>query len=260
MIGVPPLGRSVATALAASALGVFTLASCTGSADGPTGGTTVVIDVYAAASLTEVFTALAADFEAAHPGTSVELTFAGSSDLAAQIAEGAPADVFASANTKQMDVVLDFVADAPADFASNVLTIAVPAGNPAGVTDFASLARPDVVLVTCAPAVPCGAATAALESALGVDLNPASEEPSVTDVLGKVAAGDADAGLVYVTDIARTSGVSSIDFEGAELAVTTYPIAALTGGDAHTSAEDFVAFILSEYSQAVLRDAGFRAP
>lgn len=220
----------------------------------------VVIDVYAAASLTDVFTSLAAEFEATHPGMTVALTFGGSSDLAAQIVEGAPADVFASANQRQMAVAEAFVASEPADFAANVLTIVVPTGNPADVTDFASLARPDVVLVTCAPEVPCGAATATLEEALGVDLNPASEEPSVTDVLGKVAAGEADAGLVYVTDIARAEGVEAIDVDGAERAVTTYPIAALTGGDARAAGEAFVAFILSERGQATLQEAGFRAP
>src|SRR6476661_4772310 len=127
-------------------------------------------------------------FEAEHPGTSVALSFAGSSDLASQISQGAPADVFASADTANMKKVQDAgLADGtPENFATNTLAIAVPPGNPAGVTSLKDLARPGIKLVTCARQVPCGAAAARVAQAAGLTLSPVSEENAVTDVLGKV--------------------------------------------------------------------------
>lgn len=254
-----PAARATLAALA------LALAACSSpspaSAPTPPGAPAPqTMDVFAAASLTDVFTELASAYEDAHPGVSVSLTFAGSSDLAAQITEGAPADVFASANEKQMEAAAAEVDGEPALFATNTLTIVVPEGNPAGVTDFASLAAPGLLLVTCAPEVPCGAATASLEQQLGVTLSPVSQEANVTDVLGKVAAGEADAGLVYVTDVARASGVEAIPFAGSELAVNRYPIAALITGDAPGAARDFVAYVLGPEGRAALARAGFQAP
>lgn len=188
------------------------------------------------------------------------MTFAGSSDLASQINEGAPADVFASANEKQMDAVSDHVDGAPELFASNTLTIAVPRGNPGGVTDFASLANPDLKVVVCAPEVPCGAATVAIEESLGVTLSPVSELTNVTDVLGAVSSGEADAGLVYVTDIARAPGVGGIPFAGSEAAVTRYPIAVLTSSHGRDDARGFVDLVLGPKGRAALASAGFGAP
>jgi len=249
--------------LAALGLTALALAGCgSQGADSPgspsSGGAT--IDVYAAASLAEVFTTLAADYEAAHPGVTLRLTFAGSSDLAAQINEGAPADVFASANEKQMTVVSEHIDGHSQLFASNTLTIAVPAGNPGGVTDFASLANPDLAVVVCAPEVPCGAATTALEKALGVTLSRVSEFTNVTDVLGSVASGEADAGLVYVTDLARAEGVEGIAFYGAESASTSYPIAVMTTGDARAASRGFVDYVLGPTGQTALNAAGFARP
>ena len=130
-------------------------------------------------------------------------SFAGSSDLVTQLQQGAPADVFASADTKNMDKATadNLVQGDPVNFASNTLEIAVPPDNPAKITSFADLAEAGVKVVVCAPQVPCGSATQKVETATGVTLKPVSEENSVTDVLNKVTTGEADAGLVYNTDV-----------------------------------------------------------
>ena len=221
------------------------------------------ITVFAAASLKATFTELASDFEEEHPGTTVELNFAGSSDLVTQITEGAPADVFASADEKNMVKVTDaaLAEGEPVDFATNVLEIAVPPANPAGIENFADLAGSDAKVVICAPAVPCGAASATVEAATGVDITPVSEESSVTDVLGKVTSGEADAGLVYVTDvIAAGDAVEGIEFDESDEAVNTYPVVALKDSAAPDVARAFVDYIASEAGQRVLADAGFGTP
>ena len=221
------------------------------------------VTVFAAASLTGSFTDLAADFEAAHPGVSIDLNLAGSSDLATQIVEGAPADVFASADAKNMSTVVDAgLADGdPVDFATNVLEIAVPPGDPAGVRDLADLADPDLKVVVCAPAVPCGAATTTVTEAAGVALTPVSEESSVTDVLGKVTSGEADAGLVYVTDIAAAGdAVEGVPFDESAEAVNTYPIVALTDSRESDAAQAFVDYVAGPDGRAVLSAAGFGSP
>ena len=221
------------------------------------------ITVFAAASLKATFTELAAEFEAAHPGTEVALNFAGSADLVTQITEGAPADVYASADEKNMAKLtdIDLVGGDPVDFATNVLEIAVPPGNPAGIESFADLAAPGVKLVVCAPEVPCGAATVKVEEATGVTLTPVSEESSVTDVLGKVTSGEADAGLVYVTDVKAAAGtVEGIPFAESAEAVNTYPIATLVDSEAPDVAQAFVGFVTSKAGLAVLATAGFGQP
>ena len=256
---------AVATALA--------LTGCSGASVDPATSATPTasgsaldgsITVYAAASLKTTFTELADEFEKAHPGATVELTFAGSSDLVTQITEGAPADVFASADEKNMAELTDAGLVDPSaseDFATNVLTIAVPPSNPAGVSDFADLAKPDVKTVICAAQVPCGAATKTVEEATGVTISPVSEESSVTDVLGKVTSGEADAGLVYVTDVeAAGDAVEGIDFPEADQAVNTYPIAPVADTANPEVAEAFVAFVTGEVGQGVLRSAGFGSP
>ncbi|HTW15851.1 MAG TPA: molybdate ABC transporter substrate-binding protein [Nocardioides sp.] len=225
------------------------------------GGTTT-LTVYAAASLTSTFEQIAEDFEAAHDGVEVELSFGGSADLVTQISEGAQADVFASAATANMDdlVAEDLTAAEPQDFATNVLEIAVPPGNPAEVTSFQDLAG-DLNLVVCAPEVPCGAAAQKVAEAAGVTLSPVSEEQSVTDVLAKVTSGEADAGLVYVTDVAAAGDdVEGIEFPESTDAVNTYPIAPVAGSDEADLAQEFVEFVLGESGQSVLQAAGFGQP
>jgi molybdate transport system substrate-binding protein len=234
-----------------------------GTHDGGTSGSGDTLTVLAAASLKAAFTELAGTFEASHPGTKVTLSFAGSSDLVTQITQGAPADVFASADTRNMDKLRDegLVEDEPQDFASNTLTIAVPPGNPAGITGYRDLARPGVKVVACASQVPCGAAARTIAQETGTALSPVSEESSVTDVLGKVISGEADAGLVYVTD-ARAAGskVEEIRFPEAASAVNRYPISAVKGSRNNQAADAFVDLVLGAEGQAVLGRAGFGRP
>ena len=225
--------------------------------------TEVTLTVFAAASLTKTFTELGAAFEADHPGVTVSFNFAGSSDLVAQIQQGAPADVFASADEKNMTKATDekLVAGEPVIFATNVLSIAVPPDNPAKVTGLADLARDDVQVVICAPEVPCGAATVKVAEAAGITIKPVSEEAKVTDVLAKVASGDADAGLVYATDVAGAEGkVLGIDFPESAGAVNRYPIGALADSANADLAAEFVALVTGATGQQVLADAGFGKP
>lgn len=242
------------------------LAGC--SAPTPTGGAAAAgrpdsITVFAAASLERTFTELASRFEAEHPETRVQLSFAGSSDLAAQIVAGAPADVFASADERNMDTVVaeDLVRGLPIGFATNRLEIAVPPGNPARITALEDMAREGVMAVVCAPQVPCGAATKVVERAAGIRIQPVSEELSVTDVLGKIASGEADAGLVYVTDVLAAEGsVVGIEFPESMRAVNAYMIAELAGSSNSRAATDFIAAVTGDAGQSVLEAAGFGQP
>ncbi|MEL7977100.1 molybdate ABC transporter substrate-binding protein [Isoptericola sp. F-RaC21] len=243
------------------ALGIAALAGC-GSASAGDGADDATLTVFAAASLKDSFEDLAAQFEAAHDGVDVQLSFAGSSDLVAQIQQGAPADVFASADTANMDkLVADDLVGDPRDFATNTLEIAVPPGNPAGVETLADLADPDVKLVLCAPEVPCGAASAKVAETAGLDLRPVSEEQSVTDVLGKVTAGEADAGLVYLTDVAAAGDdVEGVEFPESAEAVNTYPIAPVVGAAQADLAQEFIELVLSDDGRQALAGYGFGAP
>jgi molybdate transport system substrate-binding protein len=230
--------------------------------DGGSDGDTT-LTVFAAASLTKTFTEIGEEFEKEHDGVKVEFSFGGSSDLVAQIQEGAPADVFASADTANMDKLTadDLQADEPQNFASNTLEIATPPDNPAGIATFADLAKDGVRVVVCAPEVPCGAATVKAEEATGVTLDPVSEEQSVTDVLGKVTSGEADAGLVYVTDVtAAGDDVNGVTFPESSDIVNTYPIVALKDSKNADLAEEFVEMVLSDTGQSILEEAGFAKP
>ena len=230
-------------------------------AGGAEDGTTLT--VYAAASLTSPFRAIGAAFEQEHPGVRVEFSFGGSSDLVAQLSQGAPADVFASADSVNMDKLTaeGLSAGDPQDFATNTLEIATPADNPAGISSFDDLAGAGVKVVVCAPQVPCGAAAVRAEEATGVSLQPVSEEQSVTDVLGKVRSGEADAGLVYVTDVrAAGAAVHGVPFPEAADIVNNYPIAALAGAEHADLARAFVELVLGDTGQAILREAGFAKP
>ena len=263
--------KNITAILAAGALAA-SVAGCAASSNTPaaTGSTSPSssslsggITVFAAASLKSTFTKLASDFEAKNPGTKITLNFAGSSDLVTQITQGAPADVFASADTKNMAKLSDakLIDGTATNFATNVLEIAVPPGNPASIASFADLAKPGVKVVVCAPQVPCGSATEAIEKSTGTTLAPVSEESSVTDVLGKVTSQEADAGLVYVTDV-RTAGdkVKGITFPEADKAVNTYPIATVGASKNKELAQAFLAAVTSADGKKVLNDAGFGTP
>jgi molybdate transport system substrate-binding protein len=216
--------------------------------------------VYAAASLTATFTEIGTEFEKEHDGVTVEFSFGGSSDLVAQLQEGAPADVFASADEANMEKLTgdDLQAGDPQSFATNTLEIVTPPDNPAGITTFADLAEEGVDLVVCAPAVPCGSATVKAQDATGVTLSPVSEEQSVTDVLAKVTSGQADAGLVYVTDVtAAGDAVHGVPFPESDDVVNTYPIVALEDSEHADLAQDFVDLVLGDTGQGVLAEAGF---
>ena len=249
--------RSLGTA-AAALTAVAMLAGCSNSS--PNSGD---ITVFAASSLKSAFTALGAQLEKGNPGTHVKFSFAGSSDLVAQLTGGAPADVFASADTATMTKVVDasLVAGNPVNFATNTLTIVTPPGNPKHLASFADLAKPGTQVVVCAPQVPCGAATKKVEAATGTALTPVSEESTVTDVLGKVTAGQADAGLVYVTDAAGAGDkVTAVAFPEAGGAVNTYPIAVLKGSKNSATAQQFVDLVTGPDGRKVLAGAGFVAP
>lgn len=221
------------------------------------------ITVFAAASLGAAFERIAAAFEAAHPEVDVQpIVYDGSSTLATQIVEGASADVFASADEKNMAEVTDaaLTEGAPELFASNTLVLVVPAGNPGDVEDLSDLGDDSVTVVLCAPEVPCGAASETLLGAAGVTVAPASLEQNVTAVLTKVAAGEADAGLVYATDVQGRTDVESLIPTGAEEVVNRYPIAALSASQHPEIAAAFVAFVRGAQGQAVLADLGFGTP
>ncbi len=218
------------------------------------------LTVFAAASMEPTFTELAEVFEEEHPGVTVIFNFAGSQTLQEQIVEGAPADVFASANTKQMEPVVDAGLNAaePIIYATNELAIVTPLDNPAGIETFANLAEPGLNLVICAPEVPCGSATEKIVEATGVTLSPVSEEQSVTDVLNKVQVGEADAGLVYKTDAQSAKDtVLAIAFPESAKAINKNPIVALTTGSEPELGQEWVDFILSPAVQEILKEAGF---
>lgn len=238
------------------------LAGCSGSVEQQSNDQTLT--VYAAASLKDSFTALGTTFESEHPGATVQFTFGGSSTLVAQLDQGAPADVFASADQANMAkaVQADVIDGDPVPFATNTLQIATAPGNPQGITGLSDLTGTDVQLVVCAPEVPCGAATAKVAELAGVTLSPVSEESSVTDVLTKVETGQADAGLVYRTDVkAAGDKVTGVSFAQADRVVNDYPIAKVARTGAKTQlAADFVTLVTSDAGQQVLADAGFGSP
>jgi len=221
------------------------------------------IVVMAAASLKSAFTQVGQQFKADNPGSSVDFEFAGSSELATQLVQGATADVFASADTAQMDAVAKagLLAGDPAKFASNTLVIVTAPGDPKKIGSFADLNRPGLNVVICQKPVPCGSATQRIEDATGVHLNPVSEEPSVTDVLNKVTSGQADAALVYVTD-AHSAGdkVTTVNFPEAAGAVNVYPVAVLNKAPQPALAQKFVALVTSETGQRILAQSGFAKP
>ncbi|MCO5992334.1 molybdate ABC transporter substrate-binding protein [Actinoallomurus rhizosphaericola] len=235
----------------------------TGAKDGPgvKSGTRTVV-VFAAASLTESFTALGRTFEASHPGVRVKFNFGGSSALAQQIDQGAPADVFAAASPATMKQVTDAGgASAPRVFARNRLEIAVPKGASGTVTSLQDLANPKTKVVLCAPQVPCGAAALKALKAAGLTVKPVSQEQDVKAALTKVRLNEADAALVYRTDVKAAAGqVQGIDFPEAAQAINDYPIAALTKAPQPGLAGEFVQSVLSPQGQATLQQAGFERP
>jgi molybdate transport system substrate-binding protein len=248
------------------------LAAALSIGSGAQEGRTLV--VFAAASLADAFEDIAADFEAANPGVDVLFSFGGSSELAAQIAEGAPADVFASANMRQMGAAQEsgrIDADAPRIFARNKLTLIVPADNPAGIESLAGLAQPGLTLVVASEGVPVRDYTETMLSLLAEDAdfgaayveafraNIASEEPNARQVAAKVALGEADAGIVYASDVTPDLRESVLAFEipDAVNTIAEYPVAVLNDTSQPELAQAFVDAVLSDAGQTALETWGF---
>ena len=265
--------RTVASLVAGLVgVGCLGLAGCGSGGSAGTGGGTASasssapvrgdLTVLAAASLTESFTTLGKQFEAANPGVKVTFGFAASSALATQITSGAPADVFASASTTTMDaVVAAGAAGDPKPFAQNVMEIAVPPANPGKVTGIGSLASADVKTALCQPQVPCGSTAQKVVANAKLTVTPVTLEPDVKSVLSKVQLGEVDAGVVYVTDV-RAAGdkVTGIEIPAGVNAATRYPIAALTTSANPAAAAAFVEYVLSPAGASVLTAAGFQQP
>ncbi|MET7959073.1 molybdate ABC transporter substrate-binding protein [Micromonospora zamorensis] len=257
-----------ATRTAMAVVMALTVAGCGAGDDRASGGAadgrvTGAVTVFAAASLTESFRRIGKDFEAANPGSTVTLNVAGSSALANQINQGAPADVFASAAPVNMATVTEAgnADGTPTTFARNQLVIAVLRGNPGGVTGLADLSRPGVKVALCANQVPCGAAARTALDAAGVALTPVTLEQDVKGALAKVKLGEVDAALVYRTDArAASADVTGVEFPESARAVNDYPIVALKDAPNPAGARAFVAYVRSVPAQAVLAEAGFQAP
>jgi len=250
----------------AAALAAVAAAGCSSSGSGssspspsPSGGT---ITVFAAASLTESFTQLGKQFEAAHPGDTVKFSFGPSSGLAEQITSGAPADVFASAAPANMDQVVS-AGDAsnPQDFAKNTAEVATPPTNPGNVTSLNDLAKKSVKVALCQPQVPCGVVAAEVFKNAGITVKPVTLQPDVKSVLTQVETGNVDAGMVYVTDVkAAGSKVKGVPIPASDNASTLYPIATISSSKHKSEAQAFMNYVLSSAGQQVLAAAGFEKP
>ena len=241
---------------------VLPLASC-GSDDGASGdgGGNTTITVLAAASLTDTFTDLAAQFEDEHDGVTVRLAFDSSATLAEQALGGAPADVLATADTATMDGATEALAADPQVFATNTMVLALPADNPADVGAYDDLASGQVTYVVCVDTAPCGKVAAALIESTGLEAEPSSLEVDVKAVLAKVTTDEADAGFVYASDaVAAGDDVTTVEIPGAAEQVTSYPIAPLVQSQEATLAQAFVDLVLSGAGQRTLTDAGFGPP
>lgn len=214
--------------------------------------------MFAAASLTETFSQLGKDFEAANPGVKVKFNFGGSSALARQINQGAPADVFASASPANMQQVTETGA---VTFVRNKLEIAVGKGNPHKITALADVLKPDVKLALCAEQVPCGAAARKAFEVAKLASKPVTLEQDVKATLTKVKLGEVDAALVYRTDVtAAAKDVEGVDFPEAAQAINDYPIVTLAKAPNAAGGKAFVDFVLSDKGRQVLSTAGFDTP
>ena len=251
--------RAVGVALVAA----VALAGCGSDETPTTAGVTGNLTVFAAASLTESFTRIGKDFEAANPGSKVVFSFAGSSALATQINQGAPADVFAAASPATMKTVTDAGNGdgSPVVFVKNQLVIAVPKGNPKGIKGLSDLTKSGVKVALCAEQVPCGAAAKTALAAANVSITPVTLEQDVKAALSKVKLGEVDAALVYRTDAkAAPSDVDGIEFPESAGAINDYPIVVLKAAPNKPAATAFVAYVRSDKGKAVLNTAGFQAP
>jgi molybdate transport system substrate-binding protein len=248
-----------------AALVAVAAAGCSSSSSTPSTGSsssTGTITVFAAASLTETFTQIGKQFEAAHKGDTVKFSFGPSSGLATEITSGAPADVFASASPATMDVVVKAGdAASPQNFAKNVMEVAVPPSNPANVTSVTDLAKSSVKVAVCQPQVPCGAVAAEVFKNAAITVKPVTLEADVDSVVTQVETGNVDAGMVYVTNVLSAgSKLKGIAIPAGDNASTLYPIATISSSKRKSEAQAFVNYVLSPAGQQVLTAAGFEKP
>jgi molybdate transport system substrate-binding protein len=236
------------------------LTACGGGGAAPATTLSGTASIFAAASLTDSFKALGTAFQAAHPGVTVQFNFAGSPTLVTQIEQGASADVFASADTTNMDKIKadGFAAGTPQVFARNKLAIVVAAGNPKGITGLADLAKPGVIYITAAPTVPVGKYALQILANAGVRVTPKSLEADVKSVVGKIQLGEADAGIVYTTDVkAAGTKVQGVSIPDSVNVIATYPIVEVKGTKNADLAKAFIAYVLSADGAAKLQSFGF---
>ena len=250
----------LAVSLVAVACGSSSNRSSTTSPDSLSGSLTIS----AASSLQGAFTDLKAAFEKAHPRVNVTVNFGASSTLAQQIIDAAPIDVFASADEANMTEIFlneKLLTGTPTIFATNSLEIIVRKGNPAKISSLADLSKSGLIYITCAPEVPIGKYGAQVLQKAGVKVSPASLEPDVKGIVAKVTAGEADAGIVYATDISATNGAADGVVIPADVnVIAKYPIAALSTSTNSTAAQAWVAFVTGTEGQSVLKNYGFGAP
>jgi len=219
------------------------------------------IHVFAAASLTTSFNPLGQAFQQAHSGVTVKFNYAGTPTLVTQIEQGAQADVFASADTRNMDKLKGdgFTTGDPRVFAHNLLEIVVAPGNPKGINSLADLAQPGVIYISAAPTVPAGSYSLQALQKAGVSVTPKSLETDVKSVIGKIELGEADAGIVYTTDVkAAGNAVTGVAIPDNYNVVATYPLVAVKGSQNKTAAEAFIAYVLSPSGQSILQSFGFQ--
>lgn len=243
----PRRGRAALSVASAALLPVLSLTGC--------GGQSTTVKVLAASSLAGSFQTMATGFEAAHPGTTVEIVLGSSAILAQQVLEGAPGEVLATADQRTMTTALSSVGT-PSTFASNRLVLAVPSDNPAGIGSISDLQRSSVTYVVCVPQAPCGALSQQALTDAGIQHAPASLETDVQAVVTKLESGNVDAGLVYSTDVAASGGkLTAIQLPSP--IQTEYYIATIDTSSEQTLAKEFIDYVESAAGQKVLADAGF---
>jgi len=236
------------------------LAACGSSGANASTSRSGTVAVFAAASLTDVFNALGTSFQGANSGVTMKFNFAGSPTLVTQIEQGAPAGVFASADTTNMDKLAadGFTTGTPQVFARNRLEIVVAPGNPKGITGLADLAKPGVIYITEAPTVPAGKYALQALKLAAVTVTPKSLETDVKSVVGKIELGEADAGIVYTTDVkAAGSKVRGVPIPDADNVIATYPIVAVKATTNSPAANVFIGYVVSAAGQAKLQSFGF---
>jgi molybdate transport system substrate-binding protein len=250
--------NSLAVILLLVVLGLGLAASCGGSAGGSSSsGSPVTINVFAASSLTDAFTKLGAQFTQSHPGVKVVFSFAGSQSLVAQIQQGAPADVFASADVANMGKLKGLMG-VTRTFAANKLEIVVPIGNPQHITGLVDLARGDLKVVLAAAEVPAGKYAAEVLAGEHVIVKPVSLEDSVKGVVTKISLGEADAGIAYVTDVTAARGqVDGVPIPDAQNVIAAYPVAAVKASEHQAEAQAFIDLVTSARGQRLLHGYGF---